>query len=368
MVGNAHSIKNNIGGAMFDYSNYPREVQAKFDEYFALLLGKLHWGIVLPKYFKKNQFFRNGNGYRMKCPFHIERNASMRFSSRYGIYRCFGCGESGNVYGFILRMECGDNTRAMWFIKKHFHIPLPFSRKAWWRIRRDMEDGELDWESRLNYLQFIWSRLESFEFEPFNQDAELYYGLGELGLLGDVGQVVETKKQITSQAKVIEEQSKHSLKVKRPKRLIIVRHAHYNDHYRISIRGHQQILDLIPLIKAHIDCISDRVMLITSTAPRALDTANVLRESVRGCYHEDELFWSDRGHPWDYEKALESILHLSENNRIDVAILVTHLEYADYLPIMFGDRIMGIKVNLPEIKKGQAVCCDLEAKTVKLLV
>ena len=39
------------------------------------------------------------------CPFHEERTPSFNVSPPRGIYKCFGCGESGNAIGFVMKME-----------------------------------------------------------------------------------------------------------------------------------------------------------------------------------------------------------------------------------------------------------------------
>ena len=39
------------------------------------------------------------------CPFHDERTPSFNVNPPRGIYKCFGCGESGNAIGFVMKME-----------------------------------------------------------------------------------------------------------------------------------------------------------------------------------------------------------------------------------------------------------------------
>lgn len=39
------------------------------------------------------------------CPFHEERTPSFNVSPPRGIYKCFGCGESGNAISFVMKME-----------------------------------------------------------------------------------------------------------------------------------------------------------------------------------------------------------------------------------------------------------------------
>lgn len=44
----------------------------------------------------------NKSGY-IKCPFHAEKTASMRINADF--YHCFGCGEHGDIFSFVQKME-----------------------------------------------------------------------------------------------------------------------------------------------------------------------------------------------------------------------------------------------------------------------
>ena len=46
-----------------------------------------------------------GNNYKGLCPFHIEKTPSFTVSSEKQIFKCFGCGVSGNVYSFLMKKE-----------------------------------------------------------------------------------------------------------------------------------------------------------------------------------------------------------------------------------------------------------------------
>jgi twinkle protein len=48
---------------------------------------------------------REGTSYKGLCPFHPDTNPSFSVSPKRGIYKCFGCGVSGDVFDFVQRIE-----------------------------------------------------------------------------------------------------------------------------------------------------------------------------------------------------------------------------------------------------------------------
>lgn len=66
-----------------------------------------------------------GSSYFGLCPFHNESTPSFSVSADKQFYYCFGCGESGNVYSFIMRMESCDFPEAVKRLADRVHIALP---------------------------------------------------------------------------------------------------------------------------------------------------------------------------------------------------------------------------------------------------
>lgn len=46
-----------------------------------------------------------GANFKALCPFHEERTGSFMVSPEKQIYKCFGCNEGGDIFGFIMKME-----------------------------------------------------------------------------------------------------------------------------------------------------------------------------------------------------------------------------------------------------------------------
>ena len=59
------------------------------------------------------------------CPFHHEKTGSFTVSPSKGIYKCFGCGVSGNAIGFVMEIEQCSYIEAIKQLGKKYHIDVP---------------------------------------------------------------------------------------------------------------------------------------------------------------------------------------------------------------------------------------------------
>lgn len=137
-----------------------------------------------------------GNNFKAVCPFHSERTPSFIVSPDKGIWHCFGCGEGGDIFGFVMRMEGMEFPEALRMLAKKAGVELKsynpqeqgrkgklleineevagFYRKNFWDTEegkiareyvksREMNDATLDsfgigyapdsWEATFNYLK-----------------------------------------------------------------------------------------------------------------------------------------------------------------------------------------------------------------------
>ncbi|MFA5200516.1 MAG: DNA primase [Candidatus Omnitrophota bacterium] len=66
-----------------------------------------------------------GRNFKANCPFHHEKTASFMVSADRQIYHCFGCGESGNAFKFLMRHERMDFPEAVEILAKKSGVILP---------------------------------------------------------------------------------------------------------------------------------------------------------------------------------------------------------------------------------------------------
>ncbi len=67
---------------------------------------------------------RRGSNMIGLCPFHNEKTPSFIVSPSKGIFKCFGCGESGNSVGFIMKHEQLNFPDAIRYLAKKYNIEL----------------------------------------------------------------------------------------------------------------------------------------------------------------------------------------------------------------------------------------------------
>lgn len=68
---------------------------------------------------------RKGRNFWANCPFHHERTPSFCINDTDQFYHCFGCGESGDVITFIMKMESLDFIDAVKLLAERSNMTLP---------------------------------------------------------------------------------------------------------------------------------------------------------------------------------------------------------------------------------------------------
>ncbi len=84
---------------------------------------------------------RAGRSWTARCPFHKERTPSFHVSPERGTYICFGCGEKGDVFSFIQKMDGIDFPTALKQLAEKAGIKL--------EARRERPPEEKEKEERL---------------------------------------------------------------------------------------------------------------------------------------------------------------------------------------------------------------------------
>ena len=69
-----------------------------------------------------------GTGYKGLCPFHREKTPSFNVNPEKQIFKCFGCGQGGDIFTFVMKTEKVSFQEAVSILAERAHIELPTSR------------------------------------------------------------------------------------------------------------------------------------------------------------------------------------------------------------------------------------------------
>ena len=70
------------------------------------------------------QLKRSGKDFKANCPFHEERTPSFYVVPAKGFYKCFGCGESGDVFAFVMKRQGLDFVEAVKYVASRSGVEI----------------------------------------------------------------------------------------------------------------------------------------------------------------------------------------------------------------------------------------------------
>lgn len=88
------------------------------------------------------QLHKAGRTFTARCPFHKEKTPSFHVSPERGTYICFGCGERGDVFSFVQKMESIDFPQALKQLAERAGVVLK-------QYQGQRDAGDKDKEERL---------------------------------------------------------------------------------------------------------------------------------------------------------------------------------------------------------------------------
>ena len=107
-----------------------------------------------------------GRNFTGLCPFHNEKTPSFSVSQEKQIYKCFGCGEAGNVISFVMKDKNLPFIEAVKYLANRANIPLKLGNGEQSQSNRKKE---LLYKVNVEAAKFFFSNLMN------NQNAKEYF-------------------------------------------------------------------------------------------------------------------------------------------------------------------------------------------------
>jgi DNA primase len=121
------------------------------------------------------------------CPFHNEKSPSFHVRPNHGHFHCFGCGEGGDVYAFIQKMEHVSFVEAVEMLADRIGHTITYTGAAATNVQRDRGSRSRLVAANAAAAEFYAAALESDEAAParqylternFDAEAARHFGCG----------------------------------------------------------------------------------------------------------------------------------------------------------------------------------------------
>lgn len=93
-------------------------------KFISYLRGKLDLGEVIRDKLETGLEFKKigFSDFVIICPFHKEKTPSFRINTCFQFYHCYGCGISGDVFDFVMKIKNVDFLEAVKYLTKKYKI------------------------------------------------------------------------------------------------------------------------------------------------------------------------------------------------------------------------------------------------------
>ena len=97
------------------------------------------------------------------CPFHDEKSPSFHVRPNHGHFHCFGCGEGGDVYAFVQKVEHVSFVEAVELLADRIGHTISYTGAAATNVQRDRGSRSRLLAANAEAMAFYVAALESPE-------------------------------------------------------------------------------------------------------------------------------------------------------------------------------------------------------------
>lgn len=100
-----------------------------------------------------------GDNYMANCPFHNDKNPSLSVSQSKQIFKCFSCGQSGNVISFLMKRENISFVDAVKMLCDIANVDFPLEKKMTDEQKKIMDKKDRLYKLHIDVAKFYRERL-----------------------------------------------------------------------------------------------------------------------------------------------------------------------------------------------------------------
>lgn len=120
------------------------------------------------------QLQRAGGNFRARCPFHREKTPSFMVSPDRGTYMCFGCGERGDIFSFVQKIDGVDFPTALKQLAERAGVTLSNRRAA--------PEATLEHKEKEERLRLVCEAAMQFYIDELNKRTDVLEYLHKRGV------------------------------------------------------------------------------------------------------------------------------------------------------------------------------------------
>ncbi len=104
---------------------------------------------------------KNGDNYKGLCPFHNEKTPSFVVNESKQIFKCFGCGEGGNVISFLMKKENMGFNETVKYLCENANIPYKQTHAFTEKEKMELDEKKKMYKLHVDLAKYYFQNLQN---------------------------------------------------------------------------------------------------------------------------------------------------------------------------------------------------------------